>query len=317
MFVVIKYFITNKILLIKYNYMPFYIYGPVYSYQLSTQSAPVLLKPSDIPGLVLWLDAADSTTITQSSNKVSQWNDKSTSGYNFTQATSANQPTYATDAALNGLSKINYSSANAQYLAGPSSLTWGLNSIAVFIICRTADATTNMSIFAKSLLGGQAGRIFLIRESSNLTIGIDTDGAGTGFIITSDTYTANQYRLLEFVANRNTAKTHTAYQNGTAIGTQLTNVNVANNATSDVMLTGAYNNGSGGVPPASGFYLNGDIAEILIYVNANDMTDLTRQKIEGYLTWKWGQQSLLPSGHPYKNAAPTIWFVKITKQSYT
>ena len=29
-----------------------------------------------------------------------------------------------------------------------------------------------------------------------------------------------------------------------------------------------------------------------------------RQKLEGYLAWKWGLQASLPSDHPYKSAAP-------------
>jgi hypothetical protein len=29
-----------------------------------------------------------------------------------------------------------------------------------------------------------------------------------------------------------------------------------------------------------------------------------RQKMEGYLAWKWNLQSNLPSNHPYKNAKP-------------
>jgi hypothetical protein len=31
----------------------------------------------------------------------------------------------------------------------------------------------------------------------------------------------------------------------------------------------------------------------------------TREKIEGYLAWKWGLEGNLPIGHPYKSAAPT------------
>jgi hypothetical protein len=31
-----------------------------------------------------------------------------------------------------------------------------------------------------------------------------------------------------------------------------------------------------------------------------------RQKIEGYLAWKWGIQASLPAAHPYRNAAPTF-----------
>ena len=47
----------------------------------------------------------------------------------------------------------------------------------------------------------------------------------------------------------------------------------------------------------------GYIGEVVIYGVA--LTDTQRQKIEGYLAWKWGLQSSLPPGHPYKTAAPT------------
>lgn len=32
----------------------------------------------------------------------------------------------------------------------------------------------------------------------------------------------------------------------------------------------------------------------------------TRQKMEGYMAWKWGEEGKLPIGHPYEFAAPTI-----------
>ena len=51
--------------------------------------------------------------------------------------------------------------------------------------------------------------------------------------------------------------------------------------------------------PAAASIADGYIAEALI------TTDTTNhQKTEGYLAWKWGLQSNLPSGHPYKNIAP-------------
>ena len=34
------------------------------------------------------------------------------------------------------------------------------------------------------------------------------------------------------------------------------------------------------------------------------ITEEDRQKIEGYLAWKWGLETALPADHPYKNAAP-------------
>ena len=48
-----------------------------------------------VAGYKVWLDAADTGTITQSGGAVSQWTDKSGSAYAFTQATAAYKPTTA------------------------------------------------------------------------------------------------------------------------------------------------------------------------------------------------------------------------------
>jgi hypothetical protein len=59
-----------------------------------------------------------------------------------------------------------------------------------------------------------------------------------------------------------------------------------------------------GANGASGFDIDGTYYpfEILMFNQYLDNTD--RQKIEGYLAWKWGLQASLPIGHPYKSAAP-------------
>jgi hypothetical protein len=46
----------------------------------------------------------------------------------------------------------------------------------------------------------------------------------------------------------------------------------------------------------------GDIAEVLLY--STKPTPYEQSLIEGYLAWKWGLVSKLPSGHPYKSAPP-------------
>ena len=46
------------------------------------------------------------------------------------------------------------------------------------------------------------------------------------------------------------------------------------------------------------FYF-GYIAEVLAFSKALTVAD--RQRIEGYLAWKWGLQSQLPALHPYSN----------------
>jgi hypothetical protein len=48
---------------------------------------------SPVAGYKLWLDAADTATITQSGGAVSQWTDKSANAYTFTQGTASYKPT--------------------------------------------------------------------------------------------------------------------------------------------------------------------------------------------------------------------------------
>lgn len=49
--------------------------------------------------------------------------------------------------------------------------------------------------------------------------------------------------------------------------------------------------------------LTGYMGEAVLYNSAVDQNLFTCT--EGYLAWKWGLQSLLAAGHPYKSAAPT------------
>lgn len=47
-----------------------------------------------------------------------------------------------------------------------------------------------------------------------------------------------------------------------------------------------------------------DLAEFMAF--NNELGDEDRQKVEGYLAWKYGLESKLPEDHPYKLSAPTM-----------
>jgi hypothetical protein len=64
-------------------------------------------NPKTISGLVGWWDANDASTITLNGSNVSQWNDKSISGFHVSQATAGNQPAYVTSS-LNGKSGVDW-----------------------------------------------------------------------------------------------------------------------------------------------------------------------------------------------------------------
>jgi hypothetical protein len=78
------------------------------------------------------------------------------------------------------------------------------------------------------------------------------------------------------------------------------------------LYVGAYPNVGGSAPQ---YYMNGDIAEILVYMT--NITPFIRQQIEGYLTWKWGLQASLPSTHPYFTAPPQQAYTTFTPTLYS
>tara|TARA_R110000751_G_scaffold6373_2_gene27213 strand:+ start:188 stop:1006 length:819 start_codon:yes stop_codon:yes gene_type:complete len=83
-------------------------------------------SPNDVDGLGAWYDASDSTTITESSGRVSVWSDKKGSA-DLVQTTSGDQPLLV-DAAQNDLDIIDFAGSRDMGTAGLSAIvqpqTW-------------------------------------------------------------------------------------------------------------------------------------------------------------------------------------------------
>ena len=100
--------------------------------------------PTDIADLELWLDAADSGTVTLNGDDVSQWDDKSADGNDAVQGSASLQPLYDI-AAVNGLNAISFDGANSldggavpDILSEPETL---------FIVYSREGSTGNMRAF--------------------------------------------------------------------------------------------------------------------------------------------------------------------------
>jgi hypothetical protein len=253
--------------------------NPYYSIQPYSQS----FSPLYIDGLQLWMDAADSTTITGSS-PVTQWNDKSGNGYNFTASAG---PVLAT-ASQNGLNTLTFTAASSQFLSNTSTTRFmELYSLSIFAAFKYSDTTSAGYVFAKSLYGSANGRILFGRDAgtpATFNAGITT--TANAYSTYSDAYTANTWRVYGFVADRS-AGTVKAYQNGSNNASGTFTVDTTTNlTTSYAMAIGAYNNSSGTLAsPQAGLYFNGSIGEILVYSTA--LTNQQRQQVEGYLSRKW------------------------------
>ena len=95
--------------------------------------------PASISGLALWLDAADTATITQSSGLVSQWNDKSGNARHATQATGANQPVTNTRT-IGGRNAIEWTGATKFFDIPNSANNW--SGARTMVFCQRSPVET-------------------------------------------------------------------------------------------------------------------------------------------------------------------------------
>jgi hypothetical protein len=241
----------------------------------------------------LWLDAKDSSTISVrndgSDDYVTQWNDKSGNGNHMAQSTASNQPKY-TGTTTKGVEFDGTDDALIHsYAASLNPAT-----LSVFVVIDVDDSASGYR--------------------SPITSRGDNDGNGTvdaGWNIYKHN---NYYESWTRVGNKwytdtwsqtttdkvmlgwTESATRTMYFNGTQTDSQSSKMtqNTVGPCYVGAGATEAY--------PPQYFFFKGLIHEIIL-VSGVVSTD-TRQRIEGYLAWKWGLDSQLPSGHPYEDNPP-------------
>ncbi len=115
----------------------------------------VFFQPTDIEGLVLWLDAVDTSTITPTppGGLVTQWDDKSGNINNAT-ATGTERPTYIPIADGVNPSLSFDGIANFLTVADAASLDWN-TTVSVFMVHRIVDGGANQDLFRKSSTAGE------------------------------------------------------------------------------------------------------------------------------------------------------------------
>ena len=228
-----------------------------------------LWLPSDLAGLVFWVKA-DAITGLSDGDPISTWTDLSGAGHNVTAA-GAQRPTYKT-AILNGLPVARFNGSNNLRSAAFA------HSQPYTVFAAGNETGAGLSYFVDDLVGG--GHIV---GGLNAT----TFGVNAGAWITPTVSNMANSAVMGGVFN---GASSTASYQGTA-----TAGNAGANNASGVSLG---NSGGSSAP------ITGDMAEAMMYSAA--LSDANRQKLEGYLAWKWGLQGSLPGGHPYKSAAPTV-----------
>jgi len=242
-------------------------------------------NPRSIGGCVLWLDAADTSTITGTS-PVTAWQDKSGSNNTMTYTGS---PTYRTTSDLklgcitfNGTTSFN-SGTDSMYYSGFS-----------------VSQPFTVFVVATKRLSSNINYSFVIEPNSGSSSVILY--AGLQLAIYAGTANQSTSPVLSFVAN--SKRIYSAVFNGSS-----SLLAYDGNATSSL------NPGTASWPGVylgrdwAGTYDSGDYGEILFYNSALGTSQ--RQQIESYLIQKWGLSGSLPSDHLHNTKPAGIPAVSI------
>jgi hypothetical protein len=247
--------------------------------------------PRSIANLRLWLDAADVSTISATSNDVTQWTDKSGNSYAFTQGTSSKRPKSGTRT-HNSLNVIDFDGTDDILTSNASASTWKFfhdgTEYTIFVAAVQDNQNNGALLSTNSGSFGNVGAIHLLGATKSLSTGVAT---GNGSVRVIDTGTATDFADLTTFSyaswtlkpSNATASERVAFRwkNGTA---SKPNTNTGAVSTSDPSQTLSI----GHTETFLNIPLNGAIGEIIVYTSA--LSDSNRATIDTYLRNKWGIQ---------------------------
>jgi hypothetical protein len=247
-------------------------------------------SPSSLTGCVLWLDG--SSLGLSNGATVSTWSSLGPVSYTTT-STSGRFPTYASNV-QNGRGAVQYATGQTSILSNfalPATQS-------LFLLYYPINTSAGSPFIEQSPdVNGNDG--FFIHAQTNNNYAIRNGGAlatvNFGTIAQSNTW-----QMIEGInKDTNAGTTMSFYSNATLIASNGVQNGTAT-ITNTLFINGRNNTNTLSYPAY--------IAEFIVYSNA--LNNFGRQQIEGYLAWKWGLTSLLPSTHPYK----TLPYFILTEQ---
>jgi hypothetical protein len=239
--------------------------------------------------LALWLDAEDTDSITLNGSNVAQWSDKSGNDRHATQATAANQPTY-TASAYAGKPALTFDGVNNNLEVNYNYS--GDKATIYAVVSRLGGGSTEQWVF--SSYGGVYGTP-LVAPMWTTAPGNDWATYSTAFLSNGAELPTDGTPFALGLASDISGSVLDAFTNGTRS---------AQHATGARYTEGGARNFIGAEVNGNSRFLSGRISEIIQTETVLSTTD--RQKLEGYLAWKWGLEASLPAGHPFRNSPPTV-----------
>jgi hypothetical protein len=250
-------------------------------------TAPIL--PSAISGCQLWLDSADSTTLSLTGTAVNSWADKSGKGYHATPTLNGGSITYT-----KGIPGVNIvqPSSNSAFMTSPIPTGTFNSALYIFAVYKNTGFNSTNCLISRTPSGGWEGPLDIYNKARAF------NGSNAGTTSSYDLYNPS---MSVFTLGVNYAgDTINEWSNGSA--NTITKKQTLNPSNGDSNSTYVLFIGSrgGGETKFTGFFY-----EIIIYNVA--LSNAEREKIEGYLAWKWNLRTFLPSNHPYFITPPLRW----------
>lgn len=245
---------------------------------------------------LVWIDADDPATISKNgSNQMTSWTNKGT-GANFTQVTGT--PTWTASVFPGGNAGVSFA-VSGQFMAAPGGFN-NPNPIFTFgVIKRTGVPSAAGALWSSNWANasGTTGAVFYATgnyTNSSIVVAGDAFGFNAGFNSTAiSAPTANDTASPHIISGlMGSAPTPYLRYDGAAVTTRTANALTTSSGSTTLIL------GIGG--GSEGLYGYVGTMVILGY----SPTAAEYQKLEGWAAWKYGMQSSLPSGHPYRYSAP-------------
>lgn len=264
----------------------------------TTQGSNIINQwvPTDDNFLVFWIDGSDSSTITQNSGAVSQLDDKSGNGLHQKQASLSSQPVTNLQT-LNGLNAI-YFDGSMHTETDPTALTQSQADSSLFITYARIDSVSNrrdglISIGPNNTTGSME---LTSGDNNNFQPRVRTNGiATTGTSNINYTPAPNTGpSVYEVIIDNVTEIKVQCYVDGVIGIDQNINRNGLTTSPANIRWFASQ---------AVNRFAEGVASEFLL---SEDVSPSTREKYEGYLSWKYGTQSNLPITHTYKASPPLV-----------
>jgi hypothetical protein len=221
---------------------------------------------TSIPGCVIWLDAADTTTYNASS--FTTWTNKGTAG-----GSTGSKSGTITSSTINGTSALSFA-ANAGIIYPGSSITY---------------ANTTRTVFVVASIGasGSSTDYFFLNNSNNLRdVTLQIRGSAAGGYAGISLWSGNS--VLVYQVNPtptgifNTPSVFCGTSSTTNGGIFVNGTKITSGSPSNQFITGANGGQSIGLASATAAFTLG---EVIIFDGA--ITDFQRQQVNNYLQTKW------------------------------